>query len=250
MAGDDVHRDLELTTPFTEGSDVKALQQTLNAIAAEFARIVDFKLLEDGKLGEQTLQATIMGAHIRGLVRSRLNQIEKQHLIIQRVQLKLRRPEGRTDAEKKRAKERRDDLRKKLDSRPSLKEVAVTLTAGNPHFGGSNDVMTEFVEPFMVKRGLPLGSGKRTPAQNLAAGGSSTSDHLTTMTRAAARDFPTFAGEDDARALAKAMGVGPWEPNKFTKFQFSAGGNAFRVQILWGAEIDHDDHVHVGISRA
>jgi hypothetical protein len=69
------------------------------------------------------------------------------------------------------------------------------------------------------------------------------------MTRAAARDFPTFAGEDDAQALAKAMGNNSWQPNSFTGFSVSAGGgHGFRVQILWGAGIKHGDHVHVGIA--
>jgi hypothetical protein len=110
--------------------------------------------------------------------------------------------------------------------------------------------MTEFVEPFMVKRGLPLGSGKRTPAVNAAVGGSPTSDHLTTKRTTAARDFPTVAGEDDARELAQAMGIGSWKPNEFTTFPVSIAGHTFRVQILWGAGIAHDDHVHVGISHA
>jgi hypothetical protein len=124
------------------------------------------------------------------------------------------------------------------------------MTPGNPHWGGSGDVITAFVEPFMVKRGLPIGSGKRTPAHNKAVGGSPTSDHLTTKTRTGARDFPTFAGEDDARALAEAMGIASWQPNSFTTFPFSAGGRGFHVQILWGAQIQHGDHVHVGISPA
>jgi hypothetical protein len=132
----------------------------------------------------------------------------------------------------------------------SLKDVRVTLSPRDPHWGGSNDVMQQYVEPFMAARGLPIGSGKRTPAQNTAVHGSATSDHLTTHEQTAARDFPTSAGEDDGRALAASMGFGAWQPNSFTKFTFSAGGHNWQAQILWGAAIDHDDHVHVGICPA
>ncbi len=131
-----------------------------------------------------------------------------------------------------------------------LERMQVTLAPGDPHWGGANDVMQQHIEPFMGDRGLPLGSGKRTPEENRACGGSTTSDHLTTKTTTAARDFPTRAGEDHARALAASLGFDSWEPNSFASFSFSAGGNEWRAQILWGAAIDHDDHVHVGVSPA
>ena len=128
--------------------------------------------------------------------------------------------------------------------------VRVTLSPGEPHWGGAGDVLTQLVEPFMVERGLPIGSGKRTPERNAAIGGSPTSDHLTTKATTAARDFPTFSGEDDARALAKALGCTTWQPNSFDAFTCSAGGRSWRVQLLWGADIKHGDHVHIGISPA
>jgi hypothetical protein len=69
------------------------------------------------------------------------------------------------------------------------------------------------------------------------------------MVTAAARDFPTLSGEDDARALAHKMGFESWVPNSHEggTFQIKLGGQSFQVQILWGALIDHDDHVHVGM---
>lgn len=130
----------------------------------------------------------------------------------------------------------------------TLADVQVTAAGGDPHWGGANDVMEQFVEPFMGQRGLPLGSGKRTPAENTACGGSPTSDHLTTQTTTAARDFPTFTGEDHARALAAALGFDSWQPDSFANCSFSSGGHTWSAQILWGAAIDHTDHVHVGIS--
>jgi hypothetical protein len=129
-------------------------------------------------------------------------------------------------------------------------DVSITASPGEPHWGGSGDVMAQFIEPFMVRRGVPIGSGKRTPEENAACGGSSTSDHLTTKTTTAARDFKTFAGEDDARALAVALGIEGWQPNSYANHTFTAGGRTFRAQILWGAGIDHGDHVHVGVSPA
>jgi lysozyme len=246
----EVHRDLHLTQPVTEGPDVKALQEALNKIAGQFPRIVKFHLAEDGKLGDKTLRAAVVAAHVLGVTGSRVTDIEKAHVIDQRIQGLMRRPATRTDAQKARAKERREALRRKLDKRLSLTAVSVTIRGGPTHWGGSNDVMEEFVEPFMFKRGLPIGSGKRTPAENKRVGGSKTSDHLTTKRKTAARDFPTAKGEDDARALAKSMGFASWRPNSFDGFEFRSGDHSFVVQILWGAAIDHGDHVHVGISAA
>lgn len=132
----------------------------------------------------------------------------------------------------------------------SLGDVKIVATPGDPHWGGAGDVMVQFIEPFMVKRGVPIGSGKRTPAENSACGGSPTSDHLTTRTTCAARDFKTFDGEDAARALAKALGCDTWRPNSYDGFTFAVGGRTFRAQILWGGGIDHADHVHVGVTAA
>ena len=44
-----------------------------------------------------------------------------------------------------------------------------------------------------------------------------------------------------------AMGNSRWVPNSFDSFSIRVGGDGFSVQILWGARIDHGDHVHVGI---
>lgn len=207
MAAEAMHRDLHLTTPLTEGPDVKALQQALNKSARRLPRITQFRLDEDGKLGDETLLATVKVAFIMGLARPGLDQIEKKHVIVQPVQRLLRRPSRRSDAQKKRAEERRKRLRKRLAKRPSLQRVRVKVSAGKPHWGGSGDVMEEFVEPFLVKRGLTLGSGKRTPAQNLAAGGSSDSDHLTTKTTSAARDFPNLRGRGRCAGACQADGL-------------------------------------------
>src|SRR5918996_676655 len=121
MAADKVHRDLRLTTPVTEGPDVKALQQALNKTARQLHRILEFELLEDGRLGEKTLQATVKTAHVMGLFRRGLNRIEKEHVVEQPVQRMLRDPRRRNEAQRKRAAQRRARLRKRLDKRLSLK---------------------------------------------------------------------------------------------------------------------------------
>lgn len=153
-------------------------------------------------------------------------------LIVQPVQLILRDPRTRSDEQKKRGRKRCAALRRKLNRRPSLSRVRVTARAGSSHWGGANDVMEQFVEPFMVKRRLKPGSGKRTPDENDDANGSPTSDHLTTMTTAMARDFPTHTGEHHARRLAHLMGFDSWRPNEKQSFEFSAGGRRWRGQIL------------------
>jgi hypothetical protein len=250
MASGGVHRDLRLQEPFMKGPDVEALQEALNKIAKRFPRLADFKLDEDEKLGKETLNAAFKAAYIMGLARPRLNEIEKEQRIAQPVQVILRHPGTRNDEERKRAEDRRNALRKKLRRRGSLRAVRVSVSPGDPHWGGSNDLMEQFVEPFMLKRGLRPGSGKRTPKENKAIGGDPDSLHLTTKTTGFGRDFPTFAGEDDARALATSVGFEGWQPNSFAHCTFSAGGRVWDAQILWGARIKHGDHVHVGIRPA
>lgn len=116
-------------------------------------------------------------------------------------------------------------------------------------WGGSQSIIDQFVTPFMRRKGLSPGSTKRTPAQNAAAGGSATSDHLTTMSASFATDYPTNSGEATARALARELGYSAWQPNSYATARIVVDGHTFQVQILWGAGIDHADHVHVGIKR-
>lgn len=131
----------------------------------------------------------------------------------------------------------------------ALARVRVSPTPGSPHWAGSGDVLHQFVVPFMKRQGLSAGSEKRSPAQNAAVGGASGSDHLSTNTTTDAIDFPTTNGEGAARALAAAMGSKSWAANSYNRFPIKVGRYTFSVQILWGAAIDHADHVHVGVAR-
>lgn len=150
-------------------------------------------------------------------------------------------------AKRLRKRIRRDQKPKGADG---VGGVNVTSTAaGDPYWGGAGSVMSQFVVPFMHKRGLGWSSHKRTPAQNAAVGGSPVSDHLTTHTTTDAYDFPTYSGEDDARALAQALGISNWSPNSYASNYVTIDGHRFRVQILWGSGIGHGDHVHVGVGR-
>jgi hypothetical protein len=234
-----------------KGDDIEDFQRELNKRFSAWK--INKHVTEDGDFGKQTRDGAREVCTGLGIS----HQTAMKNGVTPQLRTKIRHPRTkRTDVEIARsegeaAKKFRAELREQFRTAGSLAGVHVTATAGKSHWGGSNDLMTAFVEPFMVKRGLPIGSGKRTPAQNKAVGGSKNSDHLTTKTATAARDFPTFTGEGHARALAKAMGISSWQPNKHTTFALApVDGHKFAVQILWGAGIDHGDHVHVGISRA
>lgn len=126
--------------------------------------------------------------------------------------------------------------------RPGLKGVDVGRA-----WGGTKSVFDQFVTPFLKDRGLAAGSQKR-PYDTVAGAGMS--DHYSGNGSAYAVDYPTTRGADDARALAKAMGISGWQPDSYESHLVRVDGREFRVQILWGAGIDHADHVHVGIRRA
>jgi hypothetical protein len=134
----------------------------------------------------------------------------------------------------------------RVPARPGV----TTAPAGirlDQRWGGTLAVFEQFVHPFMRKFDLSPGSQKR-PTRGTATGG--VSEHWVGATRSYATDYPTFRGEAAARALALAMGNSSWRPNRYDRFTVTISGARFGVQILWGAAIDHDDHVHVGLSRA
>jgi hypothetical protein len=113
-------------------------------------------------------------------------------------------------------------------------------------WAGTKSIFVQFVTPFMRRHGLQPGSQKRDYD---TVAGPGVSDHYVGATNAYATDYPTYRGEDEARKLARAMGITDWQPNSYANHYVTVDGVRFRVQILWGAGIDHGDHVHVGIRR-
>ncbi len=112
-------------------------------------------------------------------------------------------------------------------------------------WGGAQSIFGQAITPFMRRRGLEAGSSKR----GVIPGSSTASDHYVGNRDAYAVDYPTYKGGDDARALARRLGIEGWRPNSYQSFNVSVDGVRFRAQILWGAGIDHADHVHVGFKR-
>lgn len=109
-------------------------------------------------------------------------------------------------------------------------------------WGGAKSVFDQFVTPFLRERGLSPGSTKEQRSN-------ASSDHDVDNTTAYATDYPTYSGENAARELASAIGWTDWAPNSYDAFTLTVSGVSFRTQILWGASIDHADHVHVGMRR-
>lgn len=110
--------------------------------------------------------------------------------------------------------------------------------------GGGWDGTEKLVKSAVKKAGGSIGSTKRTPEENRAVGGSSTSDHLTTNKSAFAVD--TDASDAVAKNLAKRFGF-PTYKGLQTK-TIKIGGQTYRIQLIWQAE-GHYDHVHFGAHR-
>lgn len=113
-------------------------------------------------------------------------------------------------------------------------------------YSGTESIFVQFVDPFMADRGLRKGSRKR-PTKYTSSG--NISAHWVGNNAAFACDYPTTNGEAAARALAKALGFGGWQPNSYKTFTRKIDGKQFSFQILWGAKIAHADHVHVAAQR-
>lgn len=120
------------------------------------------------------------------------------------------------------------------------------LTSVTPSgaFQGTKGVFDQYIHPFMRKQGLSPGSQKRSKKYTSSG---NISDHWEGLTNSWACDYPTFSGEGKARALADSFGWTTWSPNSWNKTNVTIGGKRFILQILWGAAVEHGDHVHVGL---
>jgi len=112
-------------------------------------------------------------------------------------------------------------------------------------WAGTQAIFEQLVRPMMQSRGLPVTSQKRS-YDTVEPG---VSDHYVGCKVCWAEDYGTYSGRDDAEFLADWLGIEGWQPNSYERYRVVFDDEAFSVQILWGAEIDHDDHVHVGIRR-
>jgi hypothetical protein len=122
---------------------------------------------------------------------------------------------------------------------------------GSPLGGGSAKAIGGALDSWVDAIGLKPGSGQRSAAENAAVGGAQDSDHLAAPGRWA-RDYPTTAaagGWKQYRKIARTLGITPAK-NGFTEGTVKIGKHRYRVQVIFGEEHAHGDHVHVGIRRA
>jgi hypothetical protein len=102
--------------------------------------------------------------------------------------------------------------------------------------------------------GLPAGSRDRDRAGNAAAGGSSDSDHLEEQGLFGGREAldilttPAQGGWDQYAKVARRFGLKP-DKGGFTQGTVKIGERRFRVQVIFGDQHDHGDHIHVGVRR-
>lgn len=118
-----VHRDLALTTPFTEGPDVKALQRAINARARELP-YTDARLRRDSQFGPHTAHACARVAFALGLDDS-LCAAAKAGNVGQLVQQLVRDPSGLSREDRHRARDRKPTLERRYKAHHAGGSAAV-----------------------------------------------------------------------------------------------------------------------------
>lgn len=124
----------------------------------------------------------------------------------------------------------------------------IVLSAGSPHWGGSDDIIRGEVDRVAEQFGLSANSRKRSATDPLTISNPS-SDHSVLATLASAGDYGTYNGSGFAYAVARELGISGYSTGNYNGYTIYRAGVAFRVQILWAVS-GHYDHVHVGIRRA
>jgi hypothetical protein len=109
-----VNRDLKLTTPFTEGPDVKALQRAINARARELP-FTDARLSTDSEFGTHTARACSRVAFALGLDESVCAEA-KAGTVVQLTQQLVRDPSGLSADDRRRAKDREPILKRRHEA--------------------------------------------------------------------------------------------------------------------------------------
>lgn len=118
-----VHRSLMLTTPLTEGPDIRALQRAVNARARELP-YTDARLMLDGQFGPHTLAATGRVAFALGLPEDACAVITGG-TVPQLTQQLVRKPALLTADDRRRAAEREPALKRRYAARHAGASAAV-----------------------------------------------------------------------------------------------------------------------------
>jgi hypothetical protein len=118
-----VHRDLTLTTPYTKGPDIEALQGAINARARELP-FTDAKLDPDGEFGPHTQGASFRVAFALGLSDAACSKI-KAGTIVQPTQQLIRDPSGLSAEDRQRRSARKPILKRRHEARKEGARAAV-----------------------------------------------------------------------------------------------------------------------------
>lgn len=95
--------------------------------------------------------------------------------------------------------------------------------------------------------GLGVSSAKRA-RKNTATGG--VSDHFEGNKGAFAWDLSgDKAKMDRAFAQLRRKTGKPLKYNAYNNFNVKSGGATYRVQVIYGPDVKHGDHIHIGVSR-
>jgi hypothetical protein len=119
----------------------------------------------------------------------------------------------------------------------------VVIQAGSPHWGGSDDILENEVEPVARSWGFPVTSAKRYDTL-----GNPSSDHYVGNTTASARDFGAGTNYPFRDACMRALGVnGPI--SDYGSYYITRAGRRFRVQPI-AQNHGTGPHCHIGIRLA
>ena len=140
-------------------------------------------------------------------------------------------------------------LRKRIKAklRRRKQNKSIDISAGSPHWGGSDDVIRKFGDPVAADFGAPVTSRKRAANDPLTIANPS-SDHSVLAITASAADYGTFSGSGLAYAIARAFGIAGYSTGNYNGYNVTIDGHVYRVQILWAVS-GHFNHVHLGVRR-
>jgi hypothetical protein len=124
-----VHRDLRLTTPYTKGPDVKALQQAINARARQLP-FTAVQMRVDSEFGPLTAQACSRVAFALGLADGACAEADAG-AVIQLTQQLIRDPSGLSAEDRRRANARKPILKRRFEARQGGAKAAVKWARSN-----------------------------------------------------------------------------------------------------------------------